>query len=199
MNKNEHKLCFIDTETTGLCAHKNNIFQLSAKILTPDAGEILDEINLKFRPHSLEHYSVGAMETTGVTLDDWKSYPLSSEDAFKQFSEWVAKHVNRYEKKDKLQFVAYNALFDSDFVRQWYEKNGDNYYGAFFFHPPICVMQAAAWFTQRVRGVFPNFTLGTICKCAELGWDDEQAHDADYDVVKTIELFRYLQSHVTQL
>jgi hypothetical protein len=60
-------------------------------------------------------------------------------------------------------------------------------------------MQAAAWMTQRVRGALPNFQLGTLCRCAELGWDETQAHDAKYDVHKTLLLFRYIQNNVPTL
>jgi DNA polymerase-3 subunit epsilon len=196
---NKPKLCFIDTETTGLCSNDNNIFQISDKITDPDANEILDQINLRFVPHSLENTDDGALEKTGYTLEELGSFPLSSPDAFKQFTDWLAIHVNRFDKKDKLQFLAYNAPFDVGFVRQWFLKNGDNYFGSFFWNPAICVMQATAWFVQSARPAFPNFQLGTICQCAELGWDEDSAHDADYDVAKTVELYRYLRENLSQL
>jgi exonuclease I len=53
-------------------------------------------------------------------------------------------------------------------------------------------MQAAAWLTQRVRGAFVNFQLGTVCTAAGIGWDETKAHDADYDIQKTVELFKYV-------
>jgi len=61
------------------------------------------------------------------------------------------------------------------------------------------VMQAAAWMTQRVRGALPNFQLGTLCQCADLEWDETQAHDARYDILKTLGLFRYIQANVPTL
>lgn len=197
--KNNLKLCFIDTETTGLDRSKNNIFQISAKITDPDAKEVIDQLNLRFVPHSLEYVELEALEKTGCTLEELGSFPLSSSQAFKQFTDWLATHVDRFDQKDKLQFLAYNAQFDVEFVRQWFLKNGDNYFGSFFWNPAICVMQAAAWFVQSVRPALPNFKLGTICKCAELGWDEDSAHDADYDVAKTVELYRYLRENLSQL
>ena len=196
---NKPKLCFIDTETTGIDRNKNNIFQISAKLTDPDAEKVIDAINLRFVPHSLEYVELEALEKTGCTLEELESFPLSSSQAFKQFTDWLGTHADRFDKKDKLQFLAYNAQFDVEFVRQWFLKNNDNYFGSFFWNPAICVMQAAAWFVQGVRPVLPNFKLGTICKCAELGWDEDSAHDADYDVAKTVELYRYLRENLSQL
>ncbi len=197
--KNNLKLCFIDTETTGLDRNKNDIFQISAKITDSEAKEVIDEINLSFVPHSLEYVESEALEKTGYTMEELGSFSLSSSEAFKQFTDWLATHVDRFDKKDKLQFLAYNAPFDVEFVRQWFLKNGDNYFGSFFWNPAICVMQATAWFVQGVRVALPNFKLGTICKCAELGWDEDLAHDADYDVTKTVELYRYLRENLSQM
>jgi hypothetical protein len=134
-----------------------------------------------------------ALRRCGRSVGEINSFGLSSNEAFKVTLELLNIHVNRFDKKDKMHFVAYNAGFDTDFVREWFLKNSDNYYGSYFFHPSICVMQAMAWFTQSVRGVLPNFQLGTMCKCAELGWDEAQSHDATYDITKTMELYAYLR------
>jgi exonuclease I len=53
--------------------------------------------------------------------------------------------------------------------------------------------------TMRVRGALPNFKLSTLSQCAELGWDESQAHDATYDIHQTLELFRYLRRDIPQL
>ena len=60
-------------------------------------------------------------------------------------------------------------------------------------------MQATAWLVQRVRGALPNFRLGTICECAELGWNESDAHDAEYDIKKTRELYLYVSENLPTL
>ena len=98
-----------------------------------------------------------------------------------------------------MHFIAYNAQFDSEFMREWWKKADDPYFGSLFWNPPICVMQAAAWFVQRVRGALPNFQLGTVCESAGVGWDESKAHNAEYDIQKTHELYKYLSRNVPTL
>jgi DNA polymerase III alpha subunit (gram-positive type) len=195
---NGYKHFFLDVETTGTNPELHNIFQISG-ILTDQNFNILEECNYMFKPHSLDYIEQGALDKTGITLDDLKNIEMSSEQAYSQFSQLLSRHCNKFDKKDKIHFIAYNAAFDVSFIRAWFSKNGDNYFGSWFWNPPICVMQAAAWMTQRVRGALPNFKLGTLCQCAELGWDETHAHNAKYDVLKTLELFRYIQTNVSAL
>jgi len=193
-----YKHFFLDVETTGTDRLLHNIFQVSG-ILTDENYNILEECDLRFRPFSLEHVEQGALDKTGMTLDSLNEPEMDSSAAYVKFSELLSRHCNKFDKKDKIHFVAYNASFDADFIRAWFAKHGDNYFGSWFWNPPICVMQAAAWMTQRVRGALPNFQLGTLCQCAELGWDETQAHDARYDILKTLELFHYIKANVPTL
>ena len=195
---NPSKLCFIDVETTGVDRIAHDIFQLSARIVSPDGSEVLSRFDSTFRPISL-NVMPEALEKHGYSVEDLASLPTSSSSAYSEFVEWLSEYVNRYDKADKLHFVAYNAKFDSEFVRAWFEKNEDAFFGSYFWNPPICVMMGAAWFTKRVRGALPNFKLSTLCQCAELGWDESQAHDASYDIDKTIELYRYLDQNLSAL
>lgn len=195
---NGYKYCFIDVETTGTDRVRNHVFQVSGRVTTPDL-EILESFDFVFRPHSLEHVESGALEKTRMTVEDLAALPMSSSVAYSQFVEMLGRHVAKFDKKDKMHFVAYNAGFDSDFMRAWFGVNGDSYFGSWFWHPPICVMQAAAWLTQRVRGALPDFKLGTVCRAAELGWDENQAHNADYDIEKTMQLFRYLNEYTPKI
>jgi ribonuclease T len=198
MNYNGYKYCFIDVETTGLDRKHHNIFQISGTVLDCDLQEI-ESFDLRFRPFSLEHVEQGALDATGMTFDDLSSLPMSSEQAYQELIKILSRHCNKFDKKDKMHFVAYNASFDGDFMREFFAKHNDAYFGSWFWNPPICVMLASAWFTQRVRGAFPNFKLGTMCQCAEIGWDESKAHDAQYDIQQTVELFKYLNTNLSKL
>jgi DNA polymerase-3 subunit epsilon len=191
---NGYKKCFIDLETTGVDRKLNHIFQLSGAI-TDLKDNVIEEFDFRFRPHSILNLEDSALDKTGVDADQLRSFPMSSEDAFVQFVNLLSRHCDRFNKEDKLQFIAYNAKFDDEFLREWFLLNNDNFYGSWFWTPAICVMQWAAAFLIDVRGALPNFKLGTLCECAELGWEEEKAHDAKYDIEKTIALYKYLRKH----
>ena len=197
-NNFNHKMCFLDCETTGVDRKLHNIFQLSGIITDFELNE-LERFNFKFKPMSLDHVESGAMTITGMTIEQLESLEMTGPEAYSELCQVLSRHCNKYDKKDKMHFVAYNVGFDSEFVREFFIKNGDNYFGSWFWVPGICVMQAAAWFTQRVRGALTNFKLGTLCKSAEIDWDDNTAHDAMYDIEKTIQLFKYIRDFTPSL
>ena len=190
------KYCFIDTETTGLDRKEHNIFQISAVITDSKLKEI-DQINLRFKPHSCARIDPEACERTGLSIEEITEVEKTSLEAYNELIEFLSKHVDRYNKTDKLYFVAYNAPFDNDFMREFFLKHDDQYFGSWFWTPPLCVMQYAAWTITlgdtpqyNLRSKMPNFKLETLCKIAELDWDDEKSHDANYDNHMTIKLFK---------
>jgi DNA polymerase III alpha subunit (gram-positive type) len=193
-----YKLFFLDVETTGLDSVHNDVFQISGIITDPQLN-VLEKIDLRFQPFSLEHVQPEALTKTRMTLESLSELSMTSHEAYTKLVECLSRHCDRFDKKDKLHFVAYNAKFDVEFIRAFFQKHGDQFFGSWFWNPPICVMQAAAWMTMRVRGALPNFKLETLCKCAELGWDESLAHDASYDISQTLELFRYLRRDIPQL
>lgn len=187
--KTQYNRIFIDVETTGLDPKINNIFQLSGIIADPELN-ILEKFDYKFRPFDLDNCEPAALEKTGMTLDELQSLPMDYNEAFNQFTHAMSKRCNRYDKTDKFQMIAYNAPFDSGFLREFFTKNNDNYFGSWFWNPPICVMQASAWALQDQRADISNFKLATLCKLVGIDWDETQAHNAMYDIHKTYELYK---------
>ena len=185
-------LGFIDTETTGAGSEKKcSIWQI-AIIITDDNLNEVDRVNLKFKPREGCTLEEGALEKTGMSVEKFRALEMSYGDAYKNLIAFLERLINRFDKKDKLQFVAYNAQFDARFLRQFFLDNGDNYYGSWFWHPPICLMMHAAWMTRKVRKDWDsNFRLESLCKAAGINFNEEEAHDALYDVEKTIELYKY--------
>jgi len=186
---NKPKLCFIDVETTGLNANRNGIWQVAAIITSPDGHTVLDTLKLEFNPGKTIEITEEALGVIGKSREALRALPMSSEEAYKLFVEFLCKHVNKYDKMDKLQFIAYNAPFDDKFVRSWASRNGEKYFGSYFWYPSICVMQMVAAFVMPIRPVVQSFKLETICAMAEIEWNDDEAHDALYDIQKTRELF----------
>lgn len=194
MNNKPIKYCFLDTETTGTAPNLHEIYQISAIITDANLNE-LDSFNLSFRPLTYTHES-SALEVAGLTLDDLKALTASPAQAYGGFTQMLSKHCNKYDKTDKMQLVGYNVRFDADFLRAFFQKNHDDYFGSWFWNPPLDVMNAAAWYVQTIRPALVNFKLGTVCQTIGMEWDQNQAHDALYDVRQTIALFKYLRERM---
>lgn len=143
------------------------------------------------RPHRGKMVSPDALEHSKMTLDKLETFqdPLA---AFKLLEGWLSKHISRYRKTDKSVFAAFNATFDYQFLRQWWLDAGNDYFGAWFLHPYSDIMQKAALVLLPERLKMENFKLGTVCRYMGVDFDNEQAHDALYDIRKTRELDKKL-------
>jgi len=188
------KKCFIDTETTGLWSEKQDEVHQISCIITDDHAKPLDYINLKFRPSetALENMHPEALQKCRLTKESIRSRSLDFSQAFAKFEEFLNKHVNRFDKTDKMQFIAYNAPFDLKFIQKYFLQNNNDYYGSYFWRPEICVYRELAWMLQNERDQFPSMHLSDMCKYAGIEFSEEHAHDAMYDTKKTLELFRQI-------
>lgn len=186
------KKCFIDVETTGLDVSKHSIHQISS-IMIDENGKEIDSFNMKLRPFKAE-YEQSALDIAGITYAELLEPERETSGAcFLLFQEFLNKHVNRFNKKDRLQFVAYNSEFDERFVREWFNEHDDSFYGAYFWNPSICVMKTAAWFLRDHRAKLNSFKLKAICNFAGIKFDENLGHDSMYDITKTLELYRVLE------
>lgn len=186
------KKCFIDTETTGLDPNKHHLHQVAAIIVNED-GKELDRINLRFKP-KVWVYEDSALENCNITPDEILGRSLTSGEAFDKFIVFLEYHVNRFDKKDKLHFVAYNTQFDETFIRKWFDHHYNDFYGAYFWTPAICIQKVAAWFLQDHRDKIERFKLCNVCRFLGIDFDDKEAHDALYDIEKTLELHKTLSA-----
>ena len=169
--------CFCDVETTGLDENIHGIWNI-AFILEYD-GQILEELSIKMNPETPIDLSAFKNEIPNI-----KSF---------EFTENVVPKINMFlddctNKYGKLHFIAYNSKFDSKFVRALLTKfklRWDNY----FYSNDLCVMQLAGWKLKPIRASIESFKLSEVCKLFEIEFDDSEAHDALYDIEKTIELY----------
>lgn len=193
------KKIYIDLETTGVDPQKNGIIQIAAIIAA--GGAISEEINFSANvaPFGSDIIEDEALRVNGKTKEEILSYkdPMG---IYGEFIDLLSSKVDRYNKKDKFTFVGYNSRFDCDFLRAWFTKCGNPFFGSYFFFPPIDVMNLAAHTLQSDRHTLLNFKLGTVA--AHLGIaipEGEALHDAMTDIRLTMqieqELHLRLKSH----
>jgi len=185
---------YLDTETTGVDLKLHHVHQIGGIISTHDF-QILEKFNICFSPFSVENASPEALTKTRMTVDELSSRPLTYRDGHAQLKAILSKHINQYDKTDKAHLIGFRTEFDVGFLRKLFDSCGDNYFGSWFWNPAVDLMSVSAWLLGDVRGVLPNFKLETVCRAAELEWDETKAHDAMYDIEKTLELDKYLKSN----
>lgn len=92
----------------------------------------------------------------------------------------------RYNKQDKFHLVGYNnASFDNQFLRAFFAQNNDKYFGSWFWADTIDVMCLASNSLSAIRHTMDNFKLVTVAKTFGIPVDEEQLHDASYDLYLT--------------
>jgi len=186
------KLLFLDVETTGLEAPRSGLIQLAGIIETD--GRLSETFNFRVRPFAGDEISDEALRVTRVSRLDIAEHP-PPEQVFLRFTNLLERYVDRYNRSDKFHVVAYNAAFDHSHLRSWFEKNGDRFFGSWFWHPPIDVMGLAAAALMKNRCTIGSFKLTSVAAAMGLPVDDAQAHDALYDIRLTRSLYHALLKH----
>jgi DNA polymerase-3 subunit epsilon len=194
------KLVFIDVETTGVDPERSGITQISGCI---QIGEtVVESFDYYVRPYPTDQIDDAALQVTGIDrrqflpADDPNCLKIGGQlfedpqTVYKRLVEMLAKHVNKFDKSDKFQFVGYNAhSFDMPFMRKFWEKNNDRYFGSWFWYPCLDVMLLWAQILQPVRFDLTNFKLMTIAAYAGLEVDESRLHDSQYDIELTRSLW----------
>ena len=185
------KRLYIDIETSGLNAYRNGIIQI-AGIIEVD-GEEKESFDFNMNVFEGDLIEDKALEINNITREQIAEF----EDPKIVYSKLIAlmkKYVDRYDKKDKFVFVAYNASFDNDFIRHWFKKNSDKYFGAWFWNPYIDVMTIAHHVLGDLRPEMENFKLDTVAKAFNIEINKDELHDALYDISLTRKIYRQLLS-----
>lgn len=186
------KYLFFDLETTGFGFDKCAIIQLGGIIVDVDVDlnmKPIDAINLKMCPEYGKMIDQRSLEINGYSIEDLACFQPQKE-AFKKFIKFLEKHVDRFNKTDKLTLVGYNSLhFDQDFLRQWFYDNGNKFYGAYFWSNSIDVLSEATRYLMNYRPAMLNFKLGTVAKTLGIKTEEESLHDGLYDVKITYKIF----------
>lgn len=184
-----YKEIWLDLETTGTNEVKNGVTQIAGAILLD--GALKEKFNFKLQPFPGDVIETKALEVQGITKEDLKTY----DDPFEakvHFTNLLKCYVDQFNKKDKFHFFAYNAQFDDRFLRQFFYKCSDKYYGSFFFFPPLDIMNLAAFHLRKERNKLPNFQLMTVAKYLDIKIDENKAHDAFYDIKITNLIYKKL-------
>lgn len=180
------KILFYDVETTGLDSKIHGIHQISGYFDID--GQIMTEFNFNIKP--AEHLVIDdeALKIAGVSRSMLETYPSEGE-IYRQFVKLLSYHINKYDKQDKAFLAGYNVHFDNGFLRAFFERNKDQYFGSWFWSNPIDVMVIATDFLIDRRSSMFNFKLLTVAQEIFGIVDESKLHNAMYDVELTRNIY----------
>lgn len=183
---------FADVETTGTDPKIHAIHQLAFGIYIDGVEKEL--IDLKMRPFDGAVIDQRALDLKGLTIEQIMAYP-DPREAYNTMVSIMGKYVNKFDKMDKYHFYAYNAHFDNQFIREYFIRMGDNYFGSWFYSNPIDIMTLAGEKFKAIRHQMPNFQLMTVASCVDgITIDPAMAHDGKYDIQISKQLYDKLTS-----
>jgi DNA polymerase III subunit epsilon len=171
------KTIWIDIESTGIDHNTNTIIELAALYENDTDKSIFHEYIL---PASRPDDFATIEELTGITWEYLELNGITEAEAYKQFTDWIGKRIDKYDKKDKAIFAAYNARFDNDYMRDLFIHNNDNYFGSWFYSAPLDIMGTAILMVRL--GYIPvpvNFKNVTICESFGI---EHKVHSAIDDI-----------------
>lgn len=189
------KRLFIDCETGGTDPARHALLTVAA-IVEID-GEEKEAIQLKMRPDDGCAVEAKALEVNGLTAEQIAGWPQPGAER-RRFLNMLTKYVDPYNARDKFHLVAYNGTFDDNFLRAWFRRHGDKYYGSWFYWPPIDVAVLVADAVADQRDAFKDFKQVTVAETIGIPVDESQAHDALYDVRLCREIYRRVSVQVEQ-
>ena len=138
------KILWLDTETTGLNPKKHGLREIGY-ILVVD-GQVVKKDVLQIDPRTYKTKIVEidnqALELSNVTIEDFDNYDDSA-FAFDSFSP-ILEFIDKKDKNDYFTIAGFKVKFDYDFLKEWFDDNGD--YDAEDFN---------SYFHYKVIDVFP--------------------------------------------
>lgn len=179
------KILWLDTETTGLNKEKCDIIQLAGIIVID--GEEKERFNFHCQPIDWGCIEPVALEKTNMTVEKLKEFPLPFQ-AYQDFINIIDKYIDRYNKEDKFYLAGHNVQFDMEFLRTFFNKMGEKYFGSYFYYKTIDLMAFCTILHTAGLINLTSWKLDEIAKYLQIPVN-ENLHDAAIDVDLTRKCF----------
>ena len=183
-----NKFCFIDLETTGTDIKECGIHQISGMIIID--GVVREKFDFRVKPFPNKRIEDKALEVGHTTREELETFE-SPQAIYTKLTGIFSKYVNKFNRQDKMFFCGYNvAGFDMPFLRQWFEDNGDKYFGSWFWSVPLDVIILAQAKLIDDRSSMVDFKQGTVAKHLGITIDENRLHDAMYDIEVCYDIYK---------
>ena len=173
----------VDLETGGFNPKTDAILEIAACILCMDDFgriKIAETIAAEVEPFRGSRIEPSSLEFTGIDLDSPERNPVSEKEAITSIFLPVRQEL-RATDCQRVILVGHNPSFDLSFLNAAIDRVG---YKRNPFHP------FSSFDTATLGGLaFGQTVLARAAQAAGIEWDESSAHSAEYDTVKTAELF----------
>ena len=173
----------VDLETGGFNPKTDAILEIAACILCMDDFgrlKIAETVAADVEPFKGSRIEPSSLEFTGIELDHPDRNPVGEKEAIQKIFLTVRQELRATDCQRAI-LVGHNPSFDLSFInavvsRVNYKRNP--------FHP------FSSFDTATLGGLaFGQTVLARAVQAAGIDWDESSAHSAEYDTVKTAELF----------
>jgi DNA polymerase III epsilon subunit-like protein len=172
----KHNFAFIDIETTGLDVAKHEIIEIGCVLTTPSL-QLLEELELKIKPESIENADQVALKINHYDSENWKQ-ALTLREAMEILAE---------KTKDAIM-VGQNVSFDFNFLEHAFSKLGVK--NNMHYHKLDTI--SIAWAKLHNDVDFEHFSLHEMC--LRFSIVNKNPHTALSDARATFELYKKLMS-----
>jgi DNA polymerase III epsilon subunit-like protein len=186
----------IDTETGSAKAYNTALLQVAFILYDTEKKKFIDKFNMYCKPFNSDPVPEdGALLVNHIIREDIEEFP-DPVSVQRAICAVFSKYVDKFNTKDKMQFVAYNAPFDYEVLQKFWKKCNDdagtpkNYLGSWFWKQPLDVMILAAECLKEVRPEMENFKQLTVAKQLGIEFDEDNLHDALEDIKLMIKIYK---------
>ncbi|MBL4679456.1 MAG: ribonuclease T [Pseudomonadales bacterium] len=173
----------IDLETGGFNAKTDALLELAAVVIEMDENDLLipgEKFFFNVEPFEGANLDPASLEFTGIDPLNPLRMAVPEQKALSESFRGIRKHV-RDTGCQRAIIVAHNAAFDHGFLNAAADRCNLKRNP---FHP------FSSFDTATLCGLaYGQTVLARACKEAQIGFDANKAHSAEYDCAKTAEIF----------
>lgn len=194
-----HKVMAQDSETGGTDPKVHALLQWSAKMFID--GKEVDSIDVKMQPFPNDEVTDEALEHNHLKREDLFSVDrVTPSVGYTMITTFLKRHIDKYNRKDKAFWTGYNGRFDSDFTREFFNKNADTYFGSWFWFPVLDISVLAGFFIQKKRIELVDFKQRTVWEFMFPERKDmykpEEWHEAMFDIDRMLDIVQFCRDEI---
>ena len=192
VNLNNHLLCAVDVETTGLKPGWHEVIQIGILPLDSELlpREDLPPFDFRIRPSHPDRVDPNAMRVHKIHLQEIMDDGFEQEVVVDRFYHWFKKCVIGEDRK--IVPLCHNSMFDLMHLVSFF--GWEDFYD--HFHGHVRDLQAYALGLndrsefQAERTPFAKLNLRWIANHLDVEYDPDAAHDALYDCLTTARCYK---------